>query len=943
MSDNFSSYFLLGFGLVIAFVLLFVFINWKLFIASLLLLWEKKIKTLISIFIAAIPFLIISGALLINSSIANSFSEYRESKIGEADLFMYSFDENKYLSVEETNEILATVGDLSVANLNIQYRRIVQNDSLPFILLSFDETPAREFDRDFDINLSSLQTNEAILSQSLASVLELQEGESVKIQDQTIIIKRIVSDNGLIGFNAPVSTSYFVANGAMYVTESTMSTLFPLSSNKYNGILIRTKANEPSLTKLNEIKRKLAGAYESLTVSDLNRDINSLGNFANGFNIGQTILVIGVVPLITSIVLFLAFYEYIKRFSSPLLASFALLNKRSYRLLFNLFQGIISITIGGLLGTLSSYLLIPVVLGVLKQVAAVGIERVDYSLILNTKISAESISFAYTGSWIILVLTVLLWSLRKSKEEVTTVLKNVPYLNHQVWNTKKLLTVFAYLVGVCGIWFVVGRIWADSPYVSNLAPFLAMYVMAWILAYALQFSYRPYVVIPIASIFTIGLTIWIFHLSAVKNFRENDPYVNILVITCFIFSGIWLIIYSIPYCVSILVNNFDVPKGLRQLLLLSSGVLQKNKSFTFLSLIIGAFLISILSMGGAVDTISKKTTLDFTNEGYDVTIFDESGRSTIQSTFVTTDSQVTLAFDTVYLPDFINKTTPGYVQDIHTFLDSDEQYSTPVSVLPDRIMLQQKLVSSIDSMNSFLNTGQFILLGKNYSLPATPLNIRPQVKPGDIIQIKLSENNVIKRKVLGYVGEIDRNQKFDPSLFLDSGIIFSNKDYETLKMNGVYFSSVKAFDLPDTVPYNDVEEKLFTELKTQSISDIKLRQRELTRSREILTYFFNAVSIVILFSLICLMLMYLTIVNLIQHSWSEQFKLISFGGYLLVIILAGFLAGLVFWITDFYYNTSYIPIKVVVLITVLISILAALYLPVTFILKTISRQYVSKK
>lgn len=322
MNNKFESFFILGFILFILFFF-FLLIKKTLFIKlAFNHIINNKILSFLILLIILIPSLFISSAFIVNDSLTNSYSNYINSKVGLSKGMIFSKNEGNIWNQEKTNSIASISKSFFDENLAILYSKseISKVDSLnkldSVVVLNFNSNNAQIYNpkiiqEEIDLRINE---NEAVISSSIAKDLGIKVNDKIKIKDKKFEVKNIVEDNGLIGFNAPVKSSYLISGGSVFLSNKNVAELFfkdnvkdkEIEGQIYNGLLLSSGTTNYDVSNISlSIQEKLNFLDSSLVFNEFSQSLYvDLNSWSNNTNFGQMILLLSILPLLLCLYLY---------------------------------------------------------------------------------------------------------------------------------------------------------------------------------------------------------------------------------------------------------------------------------------------------------------------------------------------------------------------------------------------------------------------------------------------------------------------------------------------------------------------------------------------------------------------------------------------------------------------------------------------------------------
>jgi hypothetical protein len=957
MSTDFSSYFILGFLLFIVGVGIFSFVKTSIIKLAIKTIPVQWVLSALLVLCFTIPFFLITTSLLVNDSIARSKQEYVESKIGTTDGVIYDRLQNTSWNDTDINKITGNLKNNFDYFLPIFIKETVfENPNVgkkieKGLIINFNQNTAYNYNsRLIDENINfSLSDKDVVIAKSLAESLLLKEGDTIKITSEDFTIKQIIKDNGLIGFNNALTTNYFPPQGSVFIGNSGLKRIapdFPADGKLYNTILVSRINGYDKSVLVNDVQDKLFSIDKNLLFDEVGFSLfDSLNEWSNGLNMGQVILLFGLIPFIAVIALLITLLELQFKSLKQTFTNLSIIGyKRVDIIRYLVFQNTLYSTVAGIIGVGLAILLNNVILQSIKNELLFGPTKFDYYSLLKNQVTFQSIIFSYTGIWIVLLLISTLWAVSRSNFDLGITLKKITPIKIDELSSRKLLILGGILISPFVIYYLISRSPTTTASAKAIVQLVSYLTVIWTITYGLKYKIKEtYLFIP-AAILSILVA---FLFSTVFKSRELwnlFPILKLITLGIYIVNIIILVLYSSHFLSKIVDRISPKSSILRKFFKLVFNIPRQRKLYTFLSIFATTIIISAVNIGYIFNSFIDKAINETYIGGFDTVVSDNLGINNIVNLLPANNNNEVqkISYTVAKLPEFPYKSLQFYDKEKFVDISEDEAFRTQVSVLPEEILKEQKIkFESSDSLEKFNTSSEYIIVGQSYLKEMSERNLRPDISIGKKVSIQLPGKVVLSRTIIGIVEEIDNKGNFDPGIFLQNGILLGNKDYESLQKNEkVFFPSIYGarIDYKSSDPLVD-ENEFVNKLKSTSISNITFKRIELEKGQKLKNFLKKLLILFLTLSLILLAIVYGTVSLLysgiaqIKES-SLLYKATLIGGATYDIIIGIVLALLTLLFLKRNFNSFVIEWRFFVIIISLFFFAAIISLLIhTFILR----------
>lgn len=281
------------------------------------------IEYAIFILITFLSFLI-SFSFIFNYSYNTKLNLILEQELGDIDAIVYQYD----LTTIEENELKVLINNFLIdlpffQGLIPSYVNYSKLNNIQTLLIHLDPTNLLFLINDIDLfnTYKNLDFDEIIISESLANKNNLKESDIVELDfnnvKHIVKIKKIYSDNGIVGFDFPVSEFSNFTTGSILVSDKFLNKSIHSNNTYYINLIFFKYKNIDKLSDsdLFKINTNIKKVNNNLNFFEIRKFLlNNLTN--NGFSflsIPQLILLI-IFPFILFISMFL--FLLISRFIS---------------------------------------------------------------------------------------------------------------------------------------------------------------------------------------------------------------------------------------------------------------------------------------------------------------------------------------------------------------------------------------------------------------------------------------------------------------------------------------------------------------------------------------------------------------------------------------------------------------------------------------------------
>lgn len=874
MDDNFASYFLLGFGVIIAIVVIIAIRKWFLTTLALRNFFRKKTSTILVILGSMIGTSLISGSLILNDSFQNSSKKYINEKIGYTSSILYPRNPSEVWTQGKVNEIFSKVSEDFNTYLPIYYQRLTVTNSEKnntindVVVMSFDPSSAISYEPNAAglLRTLSLQKEEVIISKSLADQLDLQANNDIQISlinniSLVLKVKEIVSDNGLVGFNAPIQSRFGFSLGSVVFSpelltafHSSLTDASVLDANGAYNALLLSRANNYDRIALTKKIQNIINEYDTNLIFEEIRQYfteSTLGN-TNGINFGQLLLIVSLFAIVAGLVLMINLYYMIadeRRSELGTLRALGL-KRKDISYLF-VFEGTLYSLISSFAGVIVGIGLGYVFITIIERIVTKTAEEFDLQSTLSFSLNEQSLIFAFTGAWMMTFLTTMLASISLGKMPIASAIRNTTLT--QLKRMKLSNAGLIILIALCGIFLVFFA--ANGSVAGNARAYYIYFgtlVFLWPIAYVWYHFRKNLIVNQLVSIFTIIFTLFLPRIDFFEEAWKAGPIL-------FIFNGVVLIVSL----ATLIISSMDViarvfgkvfsylPKKYAPILIGMKYPIEKRFRSGLTITIFGfvIFIVSIVSiLRFQINDIINTIRSDF-----DIVIIDQFGKEDVVGLLEKNSARIR-GFKSFDHSDIGQVTLPNYMyKDIPSF-----DPEAPLNLKPEDIYIENLVTvdetffeNPLDLISDFskeevsrllTTTSEYVVLGKNYSRASDDFNLRPDIELNSKVTIEFPGNKRIERTVIGM---IDSDSKpvigvLQTSITSigNSGILIGRNDYQNLRdeenvyLSGIY--GIKTDGSQDAQYAGEDVKKIF---KGKNVSSIYIVSETINRGKFLINQF----------------------------------------------------------------------------------------------------------
>jgi len=822
----------LGIGIaLIAVLYLFVYIRRPIFYKlALQKTLSQKSRSLVLIIIIILITSITSSVVYVNDSFQKYSASIIDNKIGLTNGIIYSRDKNELWSTSETSKIFGSVFREFEGYLPIYYQRdtFEERGSEKIIIIYFDPVLANSYSKNFEnIELyQELKKDEIIVSRSLSTKYNINEGDKISfagIENKNLKVKKIVDDNGLVGFNLPLPSLMQESYGSVYVSRELIEN--ELGTDRiYNSLLLKTSISYSKTSLTEFIQNNLYKIDKDLVFEELKQSLSSKLSGQEGLSLAQVILLVNVSILIGLLLIYIVLktskpYDELRFDSLTRVLNFSKVDLIVYNSIVNNLNVLIGSFFGGFTGILLSGLFLNLI----------GNFFLDQQLFGSVEINFDITSYFVAlglNIMILFLLNLLLLFRTTSGSRYFDSARNEVLKNSYIFNLKdNSLLIIILLATLVGFYYGFAGFINEIP-IRNLLLFYNTQIFILSISY-LFVRFKPdlqNLLVNLTSILIILFNTIVYQNFDLKTFWQETSLMYLI-------NGILLLI-AIAF---LIVNNIVFIKRLIKRLLLKSGL-----SFPSLNLAIGLMgqlrnvtvlifltIIFIALHGFPIGRDLIQQIRSNIDNSYDLVISDSLGKvseESVQQSLKTLpiEKVITISFASGVLPDFsyqgIGMGQKAFSSGLNPDTNISESVSTLDETLIDDLSIRSEL-SNTELISAFVGTDKYVILGNNYSQKLSDNNIRADLRVGDTIKLILPGDVLIERKVIGQINEksspiLDDNSS-SSALQRKTGIFISQFDAKNLEEEQqVYFSKLYGLIFAE-----DVNKSVGTEQVKQVFND----------------------------------------------------------------------------------------------------------------------------
>jgi putative ABC transport system permease protein len=863
MLKEFVSYFVLGLIILLFIVGVFATKNSYLVKLAYRNFSRRKLSTFLIILGSMIGAALISGSLIVNDSFETSTDTYIQEKIGDSAGLIYTrdgsaWDENQ---VNKLNSEFYKDFDgflpmyyqrLTVRNIKDGLTTKVKNDVL---VSSFDPSLAKIYDRDaafqaIDFNISK---DEVIISKSLSEQIGLNIGEEININifdrfSLTLKIKSVVSDNGIIGFNAPLASHLGFSIGSVYLSPENVkdlqNLLTPNSTNKpYNSILVKKFEEYDRSLLENGIQAKLNDIDPNIIFEEFKSYYtDTVKTQSNGSNFGQILLIASSFSVVAGLILMINLYYMIALERKSELGIMRVLGMRKFDIvkLFS-FEGFLYSFLSSFAGTIVGIGIGAVFLKIVTYIINDFFAKYDITSNIKLNVNIESMVYAFAGAWIITFLTTILSSFKIANLNIISSIRDL-----KSPNIKKLKMVTGTLgslglvLSIIALYYGVFK--ANDANLKAYFIYFGLLIFVWILGYFAHFRFSNRKVFSFISFFSLLLTFSVNYFDLFENAWRKGPYLFFVNAVVIIINLVVLIVFNVDLIVNLITGILRKVFRIRGASLLGFKYPGENKLRTSLTVIVFSIIIFIVSLISIL-RLQMNEVLGQFNYEFDAVVFDQLSKEDLKDYILSRKDDITgfeslqvLNFGIISYSNILYKDLPSFDPQAPSLYKSDSNVRESINTFESSFFDTTKIKSnkSIDELKDiFSKPTHFIILGENYSRDPHELNLRPDLKIGDKIKIKLSGNIEDEREVIALVEPNENASAIQLQSKLSAngsnGLFISRVDYQSLsKSKGIFLPTVYALQIDSNTPSSVIQDQLTNIFKSKNVSKITVTavQRE---------------------------------------------------------------------------------------------------------------------
>lgn len=928
MSIDFSSYFVLGFFLILGIFCAFVVGDVFIFKTAFKYFIKFKKLTILLILSSVLATSLISASLIVNDSFIDSSQKYVEKKLGETDGIIHSRESFKTWDSKKANEVFSIVNEDFDSFLPIYYKLAgVKNEEKKtelnsVVIINFDPATASSYQKkssnlntDFD-----LKKDEIIISRSIANDLKLNESDNLIVNLErspqlNLKIKSIVEDNGLIGFNAPLRSKFTLSKGSIYISNDLVKEIEKINNKSneptYNSLLVTREIyyNPEGLVKA--VQKKLNNYDPNIVFEELKVHLYeaTLGA-SNGITFGQILLGISILPILTSLILAISFLDLIIHERRKVLGVLSALGVSKFKLSKLIaFESFFYSTLGSIGGIALGIGIGAIFLNFITKIIDSVLADFELKNNIFLNINGESLIFAFAGAWMVLFLVFVLFSSKLADIDILEALTGKETYLRSKLNLKNGSTVlFISVIGLILIYYVsTGRFGNTS--LKAYSVYFGILLTLWALSYLTKLINGKNFAFSFVSIITIVWTLLLGRISFFSNAWTEAPVLYFLNGIILILSLSTLIVLNIDKLFSWLNKIWTITPRLKLVLsfgMTSIAVKRFRSGVLITALSLAFFVIALFSI--FTKQINQILESSYKEIGHDIAITDVLGVEDVSNTILDNKKDIPgfveiseARIGAVTLPEFKYKDVPFYDPKAPLPIKPEDSFNETIQVVNEDFFNEDLKIKSRDALNAsqnpkfqnpnpkenlkdqFLNSRSYVILGQNYFKEAGDLNVRPNLKPGDKLKISFPGNIVIERTILAIIEQSDGNGntvlQSGTGLRGYSGILISQADYNSInKERNIFLPAVYGIKLDSKDRGIEAGEKIKTLLKSKNVSSIVVNQETV---REIYNFVNQLVFVVFAFltySLMLLVLSGLVILTKNRLSNKDLFKSLSIFG-----------------------------------------------------------------
>jgi putative ABC transport system permease protein len=868
MNNDFTSYFVVGFWVILALLVFIALRNIFLVRLSFRNFLRRKGTTILVILGSMIGACLISGSLIMNDSFIASSNTYIDEKIGITNGIIYPLNPEKTWTLQKANEIYLKVNQDFDRFLPIYYLRVTaqnRQDSVTkndVVVMTFDKDNARSYLNDFSNEQSdyTIGRDEVIISETAAQQLSLTPEDFVDIRvidniSLSLKVKSIVSDNGLIGFNAPLPSRMGMAIGSVYFSPELLRSVDALAHNGverqeiggYNALLVSRKLDYDKTALVKGIQETLNAYEPNIVFEELNKSLRdvTMGS-SNGINFGQMLLLVSSFAIIAGLVLLVNMYYMLAAERRSELGTLRALGITKFGIIkLFIFEGALYSFVSTIIGVLLGIGLAAVFLAVTKIIVNNYFADFDVATNLSLNVDISSLTYAFTGAWMVTFLTLILASIKISNIPIAAAMRDLTAAHPM--KLKFGNGSFAVLAIAVGIVLVIFSFNSDGKgTIPAYYLYLGLLLSMWAAGYLSQFFISPRKIFTLVPILTFLVIFAVTQLDMFKSAWKSGP-------ALFFINAVVMIIAFTFLCI----NNLSlIAKGVRFVISKISGRhstslvgLQypiENRFRTSLTIVIFALVTCIIAFTSILKYQAEEL-VSRVDSPYDILVVDQLGRENVPALLERRKSEIA-GFDRIYATSLGTIKLPQYTyNDISTFdpnaplgIKPEDVFGDYISTIDrgffeDTAIKLQTDLSQSELKEKIMYGSESVILGKNYGQPAGDFNLRPDISLGSKITLQFPGEISVERTVVAIVEDVKSSETISIRGQLTSvgntGVLISDTDYQILKESrDIHLAGVYGVKLTDRDYGNEAGIVIKEILKGRNITNILVVADTIKRS-----------------------------------------------------------------------------------------------------------------
>jgi putative ABC transport system permease protein len=445
------------------------------------------------------------------------------------------------------------------------------------------------------------------------------------------------------------------------------------------------------------------------------------------------------------------------------------------------------------------------------------------------------------------LMVTFLASFRIANISIANAVKDLPNAQKTGINWGNVILVMTLALSGLVLFFVAFWSSALPSNYKAYAMYFGILLFAWPAAYLWYKLRKTYVAFQVAAVGLIILTLLVTRIDFFERAWRNGPFLFVLNALVLLLCFTVLFVLSMERITRVILKVFSfLPRFSSQATIALRYPVEKKfrSTLTILVFALVIFIVTVVS----VLRLQVNEVLNTSRSEFHIVIYDQLGRedviarldkekyrlSEIKSIFKTDVGAITL-------PQYQYQNLPSFDPEAPLGVKPEDEYRDSVVTFGDNFFTSGVKIQSDKSVEEIkkllTTTNTYVLLGKNYSRAADDLNLRPDIKPGETIQLKFPGNKSIERTVIGIV-EDDNSPTVGVletavSSSGNSGVLLSETDYQHLRSTEkIYLAGVYGVQLQNP---DDAERagKAFREaFRGSNISSIYSVAEALTRSTQ---------------------------------------------------------------------------------------------------------------